>query len=76
MPKAGNTESHTVSTLITPPAENEQEPVTGTVSDAGGPMPGVVVSVKGKNISTITDDFGYFSIEANPVIYSYSLTGI
>lgn len=74
MPKAGNTESHSVSTLITPPAENEQEPVTGTVTDAGGPMPGVVVSVKGKNISTITDDFGYFSIEANPgdiLVFSY-----
>lgn len=74
MPKAGNTESDTVSTLITPPTENEQEPVTGTVSDAGGPMPGVVVSVKGKNISTITDDFGYFSIEANPgdiLVFSY-----
>lgn len=74
MQKDGNTESHTVSTLITPPAENEQETVTGTVSDAGGPMPGVVVSVKGKNISTITDDFGYFSIEANPgdiLVFSY-----
>jgi len=70
----GKSNGSNISTINSKITEIGQEPVTGIVSDAGGPMPGVVVSVKGKNISTITDDFGYFSIEANSgdiLVFSY-----
>lgn len=51
-----------------------QEPITGIVSDAGGPIPGVIVQVKGSGISTITDELGYYSIQATPgdiLVFTY-----
>ncbi|MGB7500112.1 MAG: SusC/RagA family TonB-linked outer membrane protein [Moheibacter sp.] len=49
--------------------------ITGTVSDLGGPIPGVLVQVKGTRISTLTDLNGYYSIMAAPgdtLIFTYS----
>src|SRR5690606_28479739 len=42
----------------------QDDVITGTVSDSGGPIPGVAVSIKGKNVSTVTDENGVYSIEA------------
>lgn len=39
--------------------------ITGTVSDFRGPLPGVTITVKGKNYVAITDQNGAFTIEAN-----------
>ncbi|EDM34029.1 putative outer membrane protein [Pedobacter sp. BAL39] len=39
-----------------------QEKITGTVKDAGGPMVGVGVQLKGTGVSTLTDGDGRFSI--------------
>ena len=39
--------------------------VTGTVSDASGPLPGVNVLVKGTTTGTVTDFDGNFNIKAN-----------
>lgn len=41
-----------------------QSAVSGTVADATGTLPGVTVFVKGKSISTITDEKGQYSINA------------
>lgn len=38
--------------------------IKGTVTDSDGALPGVTVSIKGKPISTITNDKGQFSIAA------------
>lgn len=42
----------------------ESQNITGTIYDAGGGIPGVVVKIKGTNIFTITDEFGQFQIDA------------
>lgn len=39
--------------------------VTGTVSDASGPLPGVNVLVKGTSVGTVTDFDGNYTITAN-----------
>ncbi len=39
--------------------------ITGVVSDANGVLPGVTITIKGTNTSTITDHLGKFSIKAN-----------
>jgi len=59
-----------VPTTTTPPPPRtnvlrEQDPVTGTVSDAEGPISGVVVTIKGTDISTLTDENGFFTLEAS-----------
>lgn len=41
-----------------------QQTVSGTVADAQGPLSGVTIMVKGKNLSTQTDASGKFSIQA------------
>jgi len=43
----------------------EQRVVNGTVSDAGGPLPGVTVTVKETKEATYTDDNGNFTIDAS-----------
>lgn len=51
-----------------------QQPITGTVKDAQGTLPGVTVLIKGKAVGTITDENGQFSINANPsdiLVFSY-----
>lgn len=54
------------STWASPLSLRQQTPqqITGTVSDAAGPLPAVTVTVKGKTIGTLTDQNGYFSITA------------
>lgn len=42
-----------------------QHQITGTVTDATGPLPSVTVIVKGTTISAVTDEKGNFSITAN-----------
>lgn len=52
----------------------QQQPVTGTVSDAGGALPGVSITVKGTTIGTLSGPNGYYSLRANPgdvLVFSY-----
>lgn len=54
---------------------DQDEIITGTVSDLGGPIPGVLVQVKGTRISTLTDQNGYYSIMAaagDTLTFTYS----
>lgn len=44
--------------------QQTQHQITGTVSDAAGPLPAVTVTVKSKSSGTLTDQNGYFSITA------------
>jgi TonB-linked SusC/RagA family outer membrane protein len=45
--------------------KQSQHPITGTVTDAVGPLPSVTVLIKGTTKSAITDEKGHFSIIAN-----------
>lgn len=60
-----------------PPSTNQQiqqEPITGTVYDAAGPIPDVSITIKGKNIFAFTDENGTYTIDASPsdtLIFSY-----
>ena len=44
---------------------NKQTQITGTISDADGPLPGATVQVKGSTTGTTTDFDGNYSIEVN-----------
>ncbi|ALM20468.1 hypothetical protein AAT17_04060 [Nonlabens sp. MIC269] len=51
-----------------------QQTVTGTVSDADGPVGGATVSIKGSNTFASTNFDGEYSIQANPedvLVFSY-----
>ncbi|MBU7569077.1 MAG: SusC/RagA family TonB-linked outer membrane protein, partial [Flavobacterium sp.] len=51
-----------------------QHQITGTVTDATGPLPSVTVIVKGTTTSAVTDEKGNFSIMANSadiIIFSF-----
>jgi TonB-linked SusC/RagA family outer membrane protein len=51
-----------------------QQPITGTVSDTQGTLPGVTILIKGKASGTLTDENGQFSINASPIdilVFSY-----
>jgi TonB-linked SusC/RagA family outer membrane protein len=53
-----------------------QQAISGVVSDASGPLPGTIVSVKGTTRSTISDADGKFSIVAAPEdVLVFSFTG-
>ena len=53
-----------------------QQTITGTVSDASGALPGVIVMVKGSTRSTISDADGKFSIAASAGdVLVFSFTG-
>ncbi len=55
----------------------QEKTVTGNVSDASGPLPGVTVIVKGTNIGTLTDFDGNYSISANVGdVLQYSFMGM
>jgi TonB-linked SusC/RagA family outer membrane protein len=41
-----------------------QDSVSGKVTDAGGPMAGVIVAVKGGTVKTVTDSAGNYKIQA------------
>ncbi len=43
----------------------QEKTVTGTVSDASGPLPGVTVVIKGTNVGTQTDFDGNYSVKAS-----------
>ncbi|MFK5957936.1 MAG: SusC/RagA family TonB-linked outer membrane protein [Lutibacter sp.] len=43
----------------------QEKTVTGNVSDASGPLPGVTVLIKGANVGTQSDFDGNFSMKAN-----------
>jgi TonB-linked SusC/RagA family outer membrane protein len=50
--------------------------ITGTVTDAAGPLPSVTIIVKGTATSAVTDEKGNFSIPANPTdILVFSFLG-
>lgn len=46
-------------------AFQQQQPVTGTVSDASGALPGVSISIKGTTNGTFSDQNGYYYVKAN-----------
>lgn len=51
-----------------------QQPITGTVTDTQGTLPGVTILIKGKASGTLTDENGQFSINATPtnvLVFSY-----
>src|SRR6185437_1368391 len=51
--------------FFTQPLFSQQSSVTGHITDASGKaLVGVIVTVKGKNVSTATEDNGNFSIAA------------
>ena len=55
----------------------QQKTVTGKVSDASGPLPGVTVIVKGTNTGTQTDFDGNYSISASVgAVLQYSFVGM
>ena len=58
-------------------AQNEKKTISGTVSDNSGPLPGVVVLIKGTQQGTQTDFDGYYSIETNAdAILEFSFIGM
>lgn len=58
-------------------AQNEKKTITGTVSDATGPLPGVVILVKGTQTGTQTNFDGFYSIEApQGAILEFSFIGM
>ena len=53
-----------------------QQTITGTVSDASGTLPGVIIMVKGTQRSTISDADGRFSLSASAgEVLVFSFTG-
>ena len=55
----------------------QEKTVTGNVSDASGPLPGVTVVVKGTNTVTQTDFDGNYSINANTgAVLQFSFIGM
>lgn len=55
-------------------AFQQQQPVTGTVTDASGALPGVSITIKGTTQGTFSDQNGYYSIKANQndvLVFSY-----
>jgi len=55
-------------------AVQQQNTVTGTVSDSAGPLPGVTVTIKGKPSYTTTDKNGGYSIDCSMgeiLVFSY-----
>lgn len=59
---------------IRPQLITQQQSVTGTVHDAQGPLPGVTVTIQGKNTATLTNDKGQFTLPAaigEVLVFSY-----
>lgn len=52
----------------------QQQPITGTVTDASGTLPGVSITIQGTTQGTFSDENGYYSIKANQndvLVFSY-----
>ncbi|AMC10661.1 hypothetical protein Lupro_05120 [Lutibacter profundi] len=55
----------------------QEKTVTGTISDASGPLPGVTVIVKGTNVGTQSDFDGNYSIQVNSgAVLKFSFMGM
>ena len=55
----------------------QEKTVTGKVSDASGPLPGVTVIIKGTKTGTQTDFDGNYSIRANTgAVLQFSFVGM
>jgi len=55
----------------------QEKTVTGTISDASGPLPGVTVIVKGTNVGTQSDFDGNYSIKVNSgAVLQFSFMGM
>lgn|GEM_PF-3202347 len=53
-----------------------QQTVTGVVTDANGPVPGVTVAIQGTARATQTDDGGRYTIQASPgEVIVFSIVG-
>jgi len=55
-------------------AFQQQQPITGIVSDAQGTLPGVSITIQGTTQGTFSDENGYYSIKANRgevLVFSY-----
>src|SRR5690554_3509898 len=46
-------------------AFQQQQPITGVVSDVQGTLPGVNITIKGTTNGTFSDQNGYYSVKAN-----------
>lgn len=67
--------AHPPSSAASLSTEQIQNPITGTVYDAGGVIPGVSVKIKGTNIATVTKEDGTYAISASVgdiLVFSYS----
>src|SRR5690606_11807643 len=67
---------HQGTSLHGPPLHDQQQqyPLTGTVTDSYGPLPGVHVLIKGTNTGTFTDKQGAFTLTVsgnNTLVFSY-----
>ncbi|KAF2516741.1 SusC/RagA family TonB-linked outer membrane protein [Flavobacterium foetidum] len=63
--------------LVLSAAVNAQTSVSGTVSDVGGPIPGVNIFVKGTKTSTVSNFDGTFTLSSVPAnaVLSFSFIG-
>src|SRR5690554_5054179 len=55
-------------------AFQQQQSITGTVTDASGALPGVSITIKGTTTGTLTDENGYYSIiarQGDVLVFSY-----
>jgi TonB-linked SusC/RagA family outer membrane protein len=60
--------------LLLPAYAFQQQYVTGLVTDASGALPGVIVTLKDTPTATLTDQNGYYVLEAQPgqvLVFSY-----
>src|SRR5690606_34674149 len=60
--------------LLLPAYAFQQQYVTGLVTDASGALPGVIVTLKDTPTATLTDQNGYYALEAQPgqvLVFSY-----
>src|SRR5690606_26712307 len=60
--------------LLLPAYAFQQQYVTGLVTDANGALPGVIVTLKDTSTTTITDQNGYYALEAQTgqvLVFSY-----
>jgi len=65
---------HAIELTFASYAKQTQHQITGTVTDATGPLPSVTVSIKGTATSAVTDENGNFSITASPtdiIVFSF-----
>ena len=58
-------------------SQTDTKTITGRVSDGRVPLPNVNITVEGKETGTVTDNYGYYSIKAQPGdILNYTHQGL